>query len=97
MTNNPNARCGSDGSVSSIYQSAKAPVIGGFATIYTCGASSFTVSYVGGATADNYVDRSSKTKISTVSAGAFPAGSTISRVTVEVDFRSIDGTDVNNP
>ncbi len=97
MTNNPNARCGSDGSVSFDNQYAKAPIIGGFATIYTCGASSFTVSYVGGANSDNYVDNSSKTKTSTVSPGDFPVGVKITKVTVEVDFRTIDGRRVDRP
>ncbi len=91
LTNNPNAICGPDGSVSHPYE--KAPVIQGYVTIYTCWASNFNAIYIGWANAANFVDNGNTDFTTTVTVWNLPAWATIEDVNVLIDFHSVDTND----
>ncbi|MDC0505985.1 DUF5011 domain-containing protein [Candidatus Gracilibacteria bacterium] len=88
LTNDPQAVCGVDGSVS--YPYAKAQVQSGYAVIYTCGASSFNAIYIGGQNDPNFVDNENKDFTTTITVPQLPTGATIEDVNIILDFHAVD-------
>ncbi len=95
LTTNPDAICSPDGWVSDPW--AKVEVVNGFAIVYTCGASSFTATYIWWANTTNLIDNETQDFTRTVSVGNLPIWATISDINIIIDFQSIDGTDPTNP
>ncbi|MFA7284450.1 MAG: hypothetical protein WC004_01345 [Candidatus Absconditabacterales bacterium] len=67
-------------------------------TFYICGASTFALTYTGGANNDNMADGGFKDKAVEFLTGThFPTGSTIDSLIIGIDRRPIDGRDPANP
>jgi len=91
LTNNPNAICWPDWSVSEPH--AKSEVVDGYVTIYTCGASNFNAVYVWWKNDTNFFDNNDPAGTNfttTVSPWDLPAWVTITDVNILLDFHSVD-------
>ena len=93
LTTNPEAVCTSSWTIEWQWKDDNiVTVIDGIATIYTCWASTFTVTYTWWATPENFVDNATLDKTITVGAGWL-----ITDLLVIIDFHSIDGTNSAAP
>jgi len=91
LTSNPNALCNEDGTTSD--PGNIVPVSWSTVTIYTCWASTFTVTYTWWPTFANFVDNWTLSKTITVWSWDVVTGTTIQDVQVIIDFHSIDSED----
>lgn len=95
LSTNPNTQC-SDGVAQD--QSNVTTVQSGIVTIYTCGASTFTFSYTGGANTTHYIDNGTKDFSITIATGAqFDTGALINDINIGINFRPIDNESATWP
>lgn len=75
-----------------------AEVYSGIVRFFTCGASTFSVTYTWWASAPNFVDNATKDFTVTVTTGSsFPTGSVLQDANVLIDFRPIDNESPTGP
>lgn len=94
LTTDPNATCDS---WNASIPSNTTTITNGQAIIYTCGASTFVVTYTWWATAANFVDNASLSKTITITWWTVLDSWVIQDLNVIIDFHGIDGTDPAAP
>jgi cysteine-rich repeat protein len=95
LTTDPNALCDEWWNASP--SSNIVTIANWLAIIYTCGASTFVVTYTWWATAANFVDNASLSKTISVTGWMVLNSWTIQDLNVIIDFHGIDGTDPTAP